>query len=272
MQWTFAGCCSLAWEFAVPVEWSDIHGSGVIFQQKVMDLVKRVLTFLTFFVCCGCLAFLTVSLATQDWINAKPVMLVYVNNTSVQQAENEGKFKGEVFFGLFHGKKTLNYGLGPRHSTFSIKEELQKNPTLMIFGLWLVTVLGISLAVVFGLVSCIFAIVNSVMTPVEAITGRAGLYLWNIVGGLFCLVAIISWMVQFFLKLSHNVMTQDEQNDKWTSDGRASLGYSFYFLVVTLVLFSLNVCILVVASLQPWGWKKPKHITPKNPEGVIMLY
>ncbi|KAH8019778.1 hypothetical protein HPB51_021867 [Rhipicephalus microplus] len=155
---------------------------------------------------------------------------------------------------------------------YRFKEELQKNPTLMIFGLWLVTVLGISLAVVFGLVSCIFAIVNSVMTPVEAITGRAGLYLWNIVGGLFCLVAIISWMVQFFLKLSHNVMTQDEQNDKWTSDGRASLGYSFYFLVVTLVLFSLNVCILVVASLQPWGWKKPKHITPKNPEGVIMLY
>uniref|UniRef100_A0A224Z0T3 Uncharacterized protein n=1 Tax=Rhipicephalus zambeziensis TaxID=60191 RepID=A0A224Z0T3_9ACAR len=148
-----------------------------------MDLVQRVFTFLTFFVCCGCLAFLTVSLATQDWIEAKPVMLVYVSNNSIQQAENEGKFKGEVSFGLFHGKKTLNYGLGPRHSTFSIKEELQKNPTLMIFGLWLVTVLGISLAVVFGLVSCIFAIVNSVMTPVEAITGRAGLYLWNTVGG-----------------------------------------------------------------------------------------
>ncbi|KAH6948842.1 hypothetical protein HPB50_026578 [Hyalomma asiaticum] len=237
-----------------------------------MDLVQRVFTFLTFFVCCGCLAFLTVSLATQEWIEAKPVMLVYVSNNSIQQDENEGKFKGEVSFGLFHGKKTLNYGLGPRHSTFSIKEELQKNPTLMIFGLWLVTVLGISLAVVFGLVSCIFAIVNSVMTPVEAITGRAGLYLWNTVGGLFCLVAIISWVVQFYLKLSHNVMTQDEQNDKWTSEGRASLGYSFYFLVVALVLFSLNVCILVVASLQPWGWKKPKHITPKNPEGVIMLY
>lgn len=84
-----------------------------------MDLVQRVFTFLTFFVCCGCLAFLTVSLATQEWIEAKPVMLVYVTNDSTQQDENEGKFKGEVSFGLFHGKKTLNYGLGPRHSTFS---------------------------------------------------------------------------------------------------------------------------------------------------------
>uniref|UniRef100_A0A0C9R5C1 Putative conserved plasma membrane protein n=1 Tax=Amblyomma americanum TaxID=6943 RepID=A0A0C9R5C1_AMBAM len=140
-----------------------------------MDLVQRVFTFLTFFVCCGCLAFLTVSLATQEWIEAKPVMLVYVSNDSLQLAENEGKFRGEVSFGLFHGKKTLNYGLGPRHSTFSVKDELQKNPALMIFGLWLVTVLGISLAVLFGLVSCIFAIVNSVMTPVETITGRTGL-------------------------------------------------------------------------------------------------
>lgn len=90
--------------------------------------------------------------------------------------------------------------------------------------------------------------------------------------GLFCLVAIVAWVVQFYLKLSHNVLTPDEQKDKWTSEGRASLGYSFYFLLVALVLFALNLAILLLASLQPWGWKKPKHITPKNPEGVIMLY
>lgn len=65
------------------------------------------------------MAFLTVSLATQEWVEAKPVMLVYVTNDSIPQTE--GKFKGEVSFGLFHGKKILNYGLGPRHSTFSSK-------------------------------------------------------------------------------------------------------------------------------------------------------
>uniref|UniRef100_A0A147BH97 Putative secreted protein n=1 Tax=Ixodes ricinus TaxID=34613 RepID=A0A147BH97_IXORI len=68
-----------------------------------MNIVQRVFTFLTFFVCCGCLAFLTVSLATQEWVEAKPVMLVYVTNDSIPQTE--GKFKGEVSFGLFHGKK-----------------------------------------------------------------------------------------------------------------------------------------------------------------------
>ncbi|XP_064465884.1 clarin-3-like [Ornithodoros turicata] len=237
-----------------------------------MDLVQRVFTFLTFFVCCGCLAFLTVSLATQEWISAKPFMLVYVTNDSIPQSENEGKFRGEVTFGLFHGKKVLNYGLGPRHSTFSLKEEMTKNPTLMIFALWLVTVLGISLAIIFGLVSCIFAVINSVMTPVETVTGRVGLYLWNGVGALFCLTAIIAWVVQFYLKLQRNVMTVEEQQDRWTSDGRASLGYSFYFLVVALGLFCVNICILAITSLQPWEWKKPKRIAPKNPEGVIMLY
>ena len=53
----------------------------------------------------------------------------------------------------------------------------------MSFGLWVFTVLCVAIAIIFGLVSSIFAIINTVMTPIEVISGMQGLYLWNGMGG-----------------------------------------------------------------------------------------
>lgn len=58
-----------------------------------------------------------------------------------------------------------------------------RNPNLMTFGLWLLTVLCIAISMIFGLVSSVFAIINTVMTPIEVITGVQGLFLWNGLGG-----------------------------------------------------------------------------------------
>ncbi len=64
-----------------------------------------------------------------------------------------------------------------------MKQELARNPNLMAFGLWLFTVLCIAIAMIFGLVSSIFSIINTVMTPIEIITGIQGLFLWNGLAG-----------------------------------------------------------------------------------------
>lgn len=66
-----------------------------------------------------------------------------------------------------------------------VKEELMKNPSLMPFGLWLFTILSVAIAMLFGLVSLIFSIINTVITPIEVITGLRGLLLWNGFGGKF---------------------------------------------------------------------------------------
>lgn len=64
-----------------------------------------------------------------------------------------------------------------------MKQEQARNPNLMTFGLWLFTVLSIAIAIIFGLVSSVFGIINTVMTPIEIITGIYGLFLWNGLGG-----------------------------------------------------------------------------------------
>lgn len=56
---------------------------------------------------------------------------------------------------------------------------MSRNPNLMTFSLWLFAILGVSIAMIFGLVGAIFSIINTVMTPVETITGVYGLYIWN---------------------------------------------------------------------------------------------
>jgi hypothetical protein len=71
----------------------------------------------------------------------------------------------------------------PTFFTAAVKEELLRNPNLMPFGLWLFTVLCVAIAIIFGLVSSIFAIINTVMAPGEVISGIHGLFLWNGMGG-----------------------------------------------------------------------------------------
>ncbi|XP_013783839.1 clarin-2-like [Limulus polyphemus] len=236
-----------------------------------MDIVKRALTFLTFFVCCTSLAFLAASFATQSWIEAEPIRTGFnLNSTSLEG--DDKKFVGKINFGLFKGEKILDYGFGPRKSQIWIKTELQENPTLMKFGLWLFTIICVALSMLFGLVGAVFAVINTVIVPVELITGMMGLYLWNCIGAITSLAAILSWVAQYYLKLQKNVMTEEEIRVQWTSEGQARFGSSFWFVIVALILYILNVFIIKLAQNHVWEHRQPKSTTDKNPEGAIMLY
>ncbi|RWS04900.1 Clarin-3-like protein [Dinothrombium tinctorium] len=142
----------------------------------------------------------------------------------------------------------------------------------MPFGLWLFTVLSIAIAIMFGIVSSIFAIINTVMTPIEVITGLHGLFLWNGMGALFCTSACVSWLIQYRNKLRRNVLTQDEISYGWNSTNRSWLGYSFFFVVAALSLYLFNIFLVYLAVRRPWQKRQSRPSQDKNPEGVIMLY
>lgn len=277
-----------------------------------MDIVQKILIYLTFIICFGCLILLSVSLATEEWLKSKPIIeRDGPNNTTGR------KFEGEINFGLFSGKKNLNFGFGDRPSTIvincfpsknackfvgkstedylsepfpestskilnitdtkennnnTVKTILKEDSPMIIYGLWLFTVLSVALSMLFGLVGAIFAVINSVTTPVELITGIPGLYLWNGMGALFSLGAVISWVLQYYMKLKKNVMTKEELKSKWDSNNRSYFGYSFILVIVALCLYVINIIIVIIIIKQPWKIKVPKTKIQKNPEGVIMLY
>jgi hypothetical protein len=130
----------------------------------------------------------------------------------------------------------------------------------------------VAIAMLFGLVASIFAIINTVMTPIEIITGLHGLFLWNGMGALFCTGACLSWIVQFRNKLRRNILSIDELEDGWTSDNRASLGYSFFLVLLAMGMYLFNIFLVSMATRRPWRRSASRPVTDKNPEGVIMLY
>jgi hypothetical protein len=62
---------------------------------------------------------------------------------------------------------------------FAVVDMLNSDSNFMIYGLWITTIGCISLAILFAVFSAVFALVNTATTPVEAITGIPGLYVWN---------------------------------------------------------------------------------------------
>lgn len=93
-----------------------------------MDRSKRVFTFMTFVLCTISLTLLAGSLATQNWIHARPIRVNLINATGAGAIRSGGglsdgaasgdssKFRGEIHFGLFQSTKILNYGFGDRVS------------------------------------------------------------------------------------------------------------------------------------------------------------
>lgn len=78
-----------------------------------LNLFKRSMIFATFFGSCLCIALIVASLGTTHWIDAR-----------ARRTSNPLESEGRISFGLFEGRKELNFGYGWRNHDFSGKETL----------------------------------------------------------------------------------------------------------------------------------------------------
>ncbi|KAI8423315.1 hypothetical protein MSG28_014334 [Choristoneura fumiferana] len=89
---------------------------------------------------------------------------------------------------------------------------------------------------------------------------------------LFTLGAIAVWLTEYFLRLQHNVMSDEDLANTWNSDGTADLGLSFWLVVAAAITaFANNVCILVAMADE----RDADTVAPALEEkvnGAIMLY
>lgn len=85
---------------------------------------------------------------------------------------------------------------------------------------------------------------------------------------------MITWLIEFFVRLQANVLSQEEVQNGWTSENRAQFGYSYYFVVLAFVLHLVNIFIVSMVQFETWTSHKcaAKRQTRSPCEGVIMLY
>ncbi|CAK1594399.1 unnamed protein product [Parnassius mnemosyne] len=219
-----------------------------------LNLFKRSMIFATFFGSCLCIALIVGSLGTTHWIDAR-----------ARRASNPLESEGRISFGLFEGHKELNVRYGWRNYNISVKAGT--HPARRWAWCGTAAQLGVSLAASGG--ACILAALASAS---RARCSPRPLLVCNCTAVLFSLGAIAVWLTEYFLRLQHNVMSEEDLANTWFSDGMADLGLSFWLVVAAAIAaFVNNVCILIAMA----DGRDADTIAPALEEkvnGAIMLY
>lgn len=157
----------------------------------------------------------------------------------------------------------------PRATETTSEAPTSDDLEFMDYGLWVGTIACLSAGLLMAVVGALFAVVNTATTPVEAITGVPGLYLWNALAAIFDMITVILWAVQFHKHLSSNVLLYDS-SDGWTTEGMEVFGYSFWLVVVAIFVHVANIAIIAIGTYEPK--KKTQLEAPDSKGGNIMLY
>jgi len=232
------------------------------------QLLTKVLIFCTFFGNSVIIGLILTSLVSNSWITAK---ISYLTHSSNMTAGNEKNNKyGFVQFGLFNYEKTLNHGYGERHdkdiNVISVIKD--DDEVLGNYYLWLFTALGTG----FSLFASSVAAVGSIIATIKKKSGMALMITSNIVSGMGQFVALACWILQFVNYLQHNILLKVDQ-DKWSSSGGSTFGYSFYFILIAFGIIILNIILLMSARRADSRYRKSLEGPIEEKEGnSIMLY
>uniref|UniRef100_A0A224XVX5 Putative conserved plasma membrane protein n=1 Tax=Panstrongylus lignarius TaxID=156445 RepID=A0A224XVX5_9HEMI len=223
-----------------------------------MNLYRHGMIFGTFFGSCLCIGLLAAALGTRYWIVSNAVR------------PNYSKSGGRIFIGLFEGEKNLNFGFGLRCETIEVPALMSE---MMIYPLWLGTVICMCAGILFSAAAAVFAVINTATTPIGILTGVPGLYIWNTLSVLFQLGAIILWALQYHKKLRFNVMNEYERSHEWTSNGMAFFGLSYWLVVASVLLQFINIILIYSGTSDIREKKKAtKPVIEEKANGAIMLY
>lgn len=222
-------------------------------------LLPKVLIFLTFFGSCIISGLILSALVTNCWVISE-VTFISSGNTSRNQY-------GSIQFGLFNYQKALNHGYGMRHENYSILNIIKTEEDFMDYWLWLITALGAGLS----LFSSAVAAVSAVIGTIRKQGGMALMVVSNAVAGIGQIVALVCWIFQFYQHLQHNVLLKDEQK-RWSSEGQAAFGYSFFFIIFAFFIVVVNLVLLASATRLERRNRRSLEPIEEKEGNSIMLY
>jgi len=229
----------------------------------MVSLRQRSVIFCTFLLACLGLALLAGGLGTRYWIVAQA------------ERESNNKSTGFIHFGLLEGTKRLNHGFGERFHPMHILDILYRERTFMVKELYVATIVCICASMLFAILAAIFAVVNTACTPCPGVC-FPGTIAMNVIAALSSFASLLTWIVQYFVKLRENVLIREDRTEgRWTTSGKANIGHSFWLVVVAFAIFCLNVTILHFLRKRRNKSQNSKRAIVEattKPNGNLMLY
>lgn len=141
-------------------------------------------------------------------------------------------------------------------------------------GLWLTTVIFLSLTIAFAFVSVVFSMVNIWWHPVSFLFSVFGLYIWNGIAIALCALTMIFWSSLYLMFIANNIgITETLRNiSHYTSTDLASLSYSFWILFGAIACHIINIGLIYCRSYLLQREPKPPAITVNKNDSTILVY
>ncbi|EJW84950.1 hypothetical protein WUBG_04139, partial [Wuchereria bancrofti] len=212
-----------------------------------MNSRRRLSMFISLIIFIAVLSLVAAALFTDYWSESRPI------NKKFNSVNNY------VNLGLFKGSRQLDWGLGPRHKSFSVYEELHDRVGFVSKVSWVFILFFLAIGILWNVVGAVVALLNTVARETDTVVGPKGIYLWSILAGALKIFnnkfvfamsyssALITFLVQYVTTIQNNVLLSEHISSGFSTENRTRLSFSFYFVTTALVLL-LIPCLLVYGT------------------------
>ncbi|MBN3285191.1 CLRN1 protein, partial [Polyodon spathula] len=230
-------------------------------QKKVIFCIAGLLSF-------GCALSVAAAIGTQFWV--KGTILCKTGAQLVNATGPElDKFVGEISYGLFHGQRVKQCGLGGRPFQFSFLTSSQPRSEyvalfvvyryMIIFpdlleaipaSIHVSVILFSAAVIIFSLVAAALFMYNAFGTPYETLHGPLGLYLWNFIScSCGCLVMMLFASEVKLHRLSEKIANYKEGNFVYKTHSE-EFDRSFWIILFCFTVHFLNILLIRIAGIQ----------------------
>lgn len=212
------------------------------------------------------------------------VICLYEHNVCVYSCQKEEAMREKEVLALLNGEEPAECPISNSRSLGKITGKALKSSIsdraaaskdeFINAGLWLSTVIFLGIATAFAGASASFAIINVLFNPVEPFFSVFGLYIWNgiVIGS--TVLAMILWGALYGSQLSDNIAITDTLTPEapYSSANLASLGASYWVLLISVLLHSGNIGLLLWRQYEINKEPPPTTIDVDKSDLTIIMY
>lgn len=149
---------------------------------------------------------------------------------------------------------------------FQASSSTTLNDEFLSNGLWLSTVILLSLSSLFALIAGFFSMLNIFWSPFRTLTSPFGLYIWNAIAAILVLLTLIFFVSLHLIFITNNIAITDtlRESIRYTSDGLANLGFSFWILLISIICHITNIGLVYYRTYRLQHAPKTSVIAVKN--------
>ncbi|KAM6969767.1 clarin-1 [Aplochiton taeniatus] len=208
-------------------------------QKKIIFSIAGVLSF-------ACVLIIAAAMGTPFWL--KGTVLCKTGAQLVNATGQElDKFLGEVNYGLFHGQRVKQCGLGGRPFTFSFFPDMVGAIPAGLHGL---VIFFCAVLILFSSMATGFFVFNAFGSPYETLQGPLGLYLWNFICCFCsCLVMTLFASEVKLHRLSDKIANFNEGTFVYKTYAER-YDSSFWMVFLVFLLHTLNVLLIRLAGIH----------------------